>query len=100
MLKHIASMFGGYIKLVTVKATGQVFVQWVINDSQVIRDSILPLFAKFPPLTTRVHLQLDFVIKALAGMTIEEYFESRTMKYSTRAAITPLFSVVPPYFGT
>jgi hypothetical protein len=71
----------------------------VINDRYVIHNRILPLFYAFPPLTTRVHLQLAFVIKALMGMRMEEYFESRTLKYSTRIVITPLFTTVPVYFG-
>jgi len=72
----------------------------VINDSNVIRNNILPLFATFPPLTTRMHLQLSFLIKALAGITMDEYFSLRDSKYSMRSSITPLFKSIPVYFDS
>ena len=65
----------------------------------VIRNSILPLFAKFPPLTTRMTLQLAFLIKALSGMKVEEYMSTRADKYTDRSTISPLFTVLPSYFG-
>ena len=98
MLKHIASLYGGQVKIEMVKSTGYQTVKWVINDSKRIRNIIIPLFISFPPLTTRVQLQLAFVIKTLAGMTMEEYFNARELKYSTRSLLTPLY-IIPPYFG-
>lgn len=100
MLTHIASVYGGQVYIVTVLKTASQFVTWTINDKKVIQSSILPLFAAYPPLTTRVTLQIAFLIKALDGMTMEEYFEQRKSKYSTRSSITPLFETVPPYFSS
>lgn len=124
MLKHIASVYGGQVNIITVaagpgptkkkkpfsniplemqqkdKITGAQFVQWTINDRNKIRNNILPLFTSFPPLTTRVTLQLSFVFKALAGMTMDDYFAIRADKYITRPTITPLFNVIPPYFAS
>ena len=54
----------------------------------------------YPPLTTRMHLQLAFLVQAMAGMSITQYFNSRGLKYDTRAAISPLFTVIPPYFSS
>lgn len=98
MLKHIASVYGG--KVNTINTNSGQFVIWVINDSKVISKTILPLFAQFPPLTTRVTLQLNFLLKAKSGMTITEYFSLRKDKFDSRATITPLFSTLPSYFDS
>jgi len=101
MLDHIACVYGGQVNILTVASgtqAGYKFVQWTINDINIIRNSILPLFAQFPPLTTRVTLQLSFLIKALSGMSIDDYMLERAGKYSTRLTISPLFSTLPCYF--
>jgi LAGLIDADG endonuclease len=100
MLDHIAEVYGGRITVVSVAKTGYKFVQWTVNDANVIRNSILPLFVQFPPLTIRVTLQLAFLIKALNGMSVSEYMASRNEKYSSRDSISPLFTTLPSYFGS
>lgn len=99
MLDNIASVYGGQVNIIRDGVDRQA-VQWTIDHATIIRDTILPLFTAFPPLTTRVALQLRFVIKALAGMSIEKYMETRNNKYDLRTSITPLFSTIPPYFGS
>jgi LAGLIDADG endonuclease len=99
MLKHIASVYGGKVNVQTTKA-GYNNVLWVINDTNVIRNSILPLFTQFPPLTTRMSLQLAFLVKALSGMTITEYLATRNDKYMLRPTISPVFTTLPPYFNS
>jgi len=98
MLVNIASVYGGQVNIDETK-TGP-FVLWVINDRKIIQSQILPLFARFPPLTTRVTLQLAFMLKAMRGMSIVEYLSTRGEKYGTRAQILPLFTVIPPYFSS
>lgn len=44
-------------------------------------------------------LQVAFLVKALSGMTIEEYMLTRGGKYDSRSLITPLFVTLPDYFG-
>ena len=100
MLDHIASVYGGQVNIVTVIKTGSQFVQWTINNTNVITNKILPLFTLFPPLTTRMSLQLAFLIKALSGMTVDEYMLTRGNKYAERKLITPLFTSLPLYFGS
>jgi len=103
MLDHIASVYGGQVNIITVASGSQAgyqFVQWTINDINIIRNTILPLFAQFPPLTTRVTLQLSFLIKALSGLSIDDYLLERGGKYSTRFTVSPLFSTLPSYFGS
>lgn len=98
MLSLLAKAFGGTVRTDMKTLT----VAWVIDSSFVIRNTIVPLLTEFPPLTTRVRLQLAFVIKALNGMTMDEYFESRDSKYTDRPLISPLFTAdtVPSYFAT
>ena len=104
MFNQIASVYGGQVNIVTVRKSSSVaktesqFVQWTINDTNVITNKILPLFTLFPPLTTRMTLQLAFLIKALSGMTIDEYLLIRGNKYAARRLITPLFTTLPLYF--
>jgi hypothetical protein len=98
MLEHIASVYGGQIKIETVKSTGYQSIKWVINDSQRISNVIVPLLTSFPPLTTRMQLQLAFVEKALSGMTMADYFIARSLKYSTRPIINPVYPL-PIYFS-
>jgi hypothetical protein len=100
MLDHIGSVYGGQVNIITVGKTGYQYVQWTINDSGLICTSILPLFAQFPPLTTRMTLQVAFLIEALSGMSISDYMILRGQKYSARDQITPLFTTLPPYFGS
>lgn len=94
MLTIIASVYGGQVRL----GEKESLVQWVVNDSATIKNKILPLLAEYPPLTTRMHLQLAFMIQALNGMSIEEYLSSRNKKYLTRDIVTPLFISTPDYF--
>lgn len=102
MLSHIASVYGGTVRISTVKKTGVQFVVWAINDAFTIRTVIVPLLEQFPPLTSRVTLQLAYVIKAFRGMTMEEYFATVKSKYDTRPTLLPPFSplVLPHYFPT
>lgn len=97
MLKHIASVYGG---TVIVTSGPYQCVQWTVNNATTIRNSIIPLLTLFPPLTTRITLQFSFLIKAMSGMTVQEYMLLRSDKYSNRPLITPLFTTLPLYFGS
>lgn len=92
ILKLISSNYGGYVRLV---ANG-LFVEWVINDRQVIINKIVPLLTTYPPLTTRVRLQLNFMLKCLEGMDISTYFAERNSKYITQTEIARFCR--PSYF--
>ena len=99
MFDHITSIYGGKVNIVTVKKTEAQFVQWTINDVNTIRNTILPLFNFYPPLTTRIHLQLAFLIKTLSGLSMKEYMVERSEKYTNRNQILPLFTKFPSYFS-
>lgn len=105
MLQKIAKVYGGNVRVTTEKRSGKKTVLWVIDDSNIIRNVIVPLLKKYTPLTTRVQLQLAFVIKALNGMSLEEFFTSRKSKYSTRGYSTEVLPQVshtrmPSYFAS
>ena len=100
MLTQLSKAFGGSVRLLVSKQ-GYKSVAWVIDSSYVIQHSIVPLLIEYPPLTTRMRLQLAFVVKALNGMTMAEYFDTINSKYEVRSSISPLFTSdsLPSYFA-
>lgn len=96
ILTIIANRYGGYVRIVRNRS----FVQWVVNDQKIFHEKIMPLMRKYPPLTTRMHLQLAFFRRCLSGISISEYMETRGQKYDIRRSITPLFTVCPRYFSS
>lgn len=93
MLCQLASVYGGHARCVTGK-----HVIWTINDKITFRRTILPLFIKYPPLTSRIHLQLRFFLECIENFDVNEYLLLRSKKYDTRKAILPLFNKTPFYF--
>ena len=100
MLSRIAAVYGGKVRVVLNKRTGVETVQWTIDDSYIIKTVIVPLLTQYPPLTSRVALQLAFVIKALNGMTMDEYFSSIKGKYDDRLISPVSANNYPSYFGS
>jgi hypothetical protein len=104
MLSNISKFYGGKTKKVLDKKTDKSYVLWVVNDKKVFKNTIIPFLLKYPPLTTRIKLQFNFLLKCFNShdLTMEEYFQSRTMKYQNRAAITPneeeFVASLPCYF--
>ena len=56
MLSLLASIYGGTVRRFKVQQKS--FVEWVINDQKTLLRTIVPLFKEYPPLTTRMRLQL------------------------------------------
>ena len=102
MLTHIASVYGGTRSIILDKMSGKSYVIWAVNDKAVILGSIIPLLMRFPPLTTRVTLQLSFMLRALAGMTIADSFATRACLYDSRQSLCPLMDLqcLPAYFSS
>ncbi len=81
MLKLIQSKIGGTVK---ENRTGKHEVVWVANDSKHIAE----IFKKYPPLTTRIFCQLEFLNTCLQhGLSIEEYFIKRELKFVPRTEL-------------
>ena len=97
MLSLLASIYGGTVRRFKVQQKS--FVEWVINDQKTLLRTIVPLFKEYPPLTTRMRLQLEFFNKFITTKNIDLYFQDRGLKYNNRDAITPLFLELPSYFA-
>lgn len=86
MLCAIASTYGGNVRRV-VKGG---YVIWTVNDKKTFTRTVLPLFDKCPPLTSRMHLQLQFFLLFFKDPNIDLYFKLRNSKYIDRDKISPL----------
>lgn len=96
MLRLIASHIGGGVRVVL--ADGDVL--WTANDRKVVEE-IIKIYDEYPPLTTRVELQLKFMKRCLEGMTMEEYFRERDSKFIDQEALIAEKTqkwVYPSYF--
>lgn len=93
MLYQISLKFGGYIR--RIKEKDNDFVQWVINDKTILINSIIPLFEKYNPLTSRMRLQFLFFKKYILEPNVNTYFVERNLKYNNREIILPLFTAAP-----
>jgi hypothetical protein len=101
MLNFIVSQFSGRVRIINGNNPHKKQeVLWVVDSKAIIVSVLLPIFDLYPPLTTRITLQLRFLRLALAGLSMEEYFQLRSSKYDLRSTITPLIipNSLPVYF--
>lgn len=96
MLCIIASIYGGNVRRVQ-KEGG--YVIWTVNDKKTFTRTILPLFSKCAPLTSRMHLQLQFFLVFFNDPNVDLYFKLRDSKYIDREKVSPLFNKAPSYFS-
>ena len=87
MLCAISSIYGGNVRRVLKGG----YVIWTVNDKKTFTRTILPLFKKYPPLTSRMHLQLHFFLLFFNDPNLDLYFKHRNWKYIDREKISPLF---------
>jgi len=79
MLKHIKMNLGGMVK---EKITDKPEVIWVVNNTEEII-TLAKIFNKYPPLTTRIFCQLEFLNTCLQYKpSIEEYLIKRKLKFA------------------
>lgn len=97
MLCAISSIYGGNVRRVLKGG----YVIWTVNDKKTFTRTILPLFKKYPPLTSRMHLQLHFFLLFFNDPNLDLYFKHRNWKYIDRDKISPLFKKgsAPSYFS-
>ena len=96
MLNLISKTYGGYIKKGVEK--NREYIEWIVNDQKLFKNTIIPLFENYPPLTSRMKLQLSFFKKYLFNPDMNTYFKERENKYLQREIIVPLFTNTPNYF--
>lgn len=87
LLKKIEQSIGGSVR----QEKGGAFLVWTENHRQRI-EKMCTIFERFPPLTTRLTCQLEFLLKCIHASQDSEkradcvvwYLESRDQKYSSR----------------
>lgn len=97
MLRMVAAAYGGTVRFEAIGAK----VIWVVDSKATIESSIMPLLTLYPPLTSRVGLQLQFMRQALQGMSMDEYFAAREHVLDDQVSYVPLFALplLPTYFS-
>jgi Cytochrome C and Quinol oxidase polypeptide I/LAGLIDADG endonuclease len=75
MLTLIKSYLGGNIIIVNDN-----FIIWVVDSQKTILN-IITIFNKYPPLTSRMILQLEFLKKCLSNKDVNWYLNNRNNKY-------------------
>ena len=78
MLNIISTNIGGKVKI--TKHNKNKFVIWVVDDKKKIFE-IIKIFILYPPLTSRLKAQLNFLQKCYKNNDIEWYLKNRNNKY-------------------
>ncbi len=96
MLLIIAKTIGGIVRIVNNKKE----VIWVVDKKETIAN-IIDIFAIYPPLTSRLTCQLEFLKVCLKNTSVKDYLDNRKLKYFNQLNIIKLFSinnVMPSYY--
>lgn len=96
MLVRIAKVIGGNVRVVNDKKD----VIWLIDKKEII-NNILNIFFKYPPLTSRLNCQLQFLKVCLEDKSVNNYFKERNSKYDLQSYIIKQLNnnfIIPPYF--
>ncbi len=100
MLIKIAKVIGGTVRIVNNKKQ----VIWVADKKETILD-IIDVFANYPPLTSRLTCQLEFLKVCLKYNSVNLYLNNRNLKYSNQLHIIKSFQAkqeanlfIPHYF--
>ena len=95
MLLTIAKVIGGSVKFVNDKKE----VIWVVDKKETIL-SIVNIFSVYPPLTSRIICQINFLKLCLKDNSVDKYLSNRNLKYNNKLKIIKEFSnyKIPSYF--
>ena len=95
MLLTIAKVIGGSVKFVNDKKE----VIWVVDKKETIL-SIVNIFSVYPPLTSRIICQINFLKLCLKDNSVDKYLNNRNLKYNNKLKIIKEFSnyKIPSYF--
>ena len=100
MLKQLTPSVGGYVKQEKNKEGKPEFVKWVMDDKKAIQE-LIKIFERYPPLTTRLCLQLKFMLECFEHKSVEKYLATRGSKYDEMPKIIEGRQEpkpTPPYF--
>lgn len=96
MLLKIAKAIGGTVRIVNNNKE----VIWVVDKKETII-KIINLFSVYPPLTSRLTCQLEFLQVCLNNDSVIDYLINRKLKYNNQLNIIKQFSlnnVIPSYY--
>ena len=101
MLITIAKVIGGTVKIVNNKKD----IIWLVDREKDIINIINNVFSKYPPLTSRLICQLEFLKICLNNNSVDLYLKNRDYKYTNKLNIIKYFdleernnSFIPSYF--
>jgi len=98
MLITIAKVIGGTVRIVNNKTE----VIWVVDDKNTIIE-IIKIFSIYPPLTSRLICQLEFMKFCLKDNNVSNYLNDRNNKYIKRSNIIKHYNnkyITPSYFSS
>jgi hypothetical protein len=99
MLVMIGEVIGGNVRIVNNKKE----VIWVVDNKETII-SVIGVFVKYPPLTSRLICQLEFLKVCLNNNSVNLYLKSRNLKYNNKSYVIKSFEKnnlkVAHYFPT
>ena len=98
MLMKIAKVIGGTVKEVNHKKE----VVWVVDKKETIIN-IIYIFNDYPPLTSRLICQLEFLKICLKNSSVESYLKNRNHKYASQLNIVKQLNekfIIPDYFSS
>ena len=96
MLINIAKTIGGSVKVVNSDKE----VIWLMDKKEAVIN-IMEIFVKYPPLTSRLNCQLQFLKVCLEDSSISNYLNNRNLKYSLQSTIIKKLNdnfAIPYYF--
>jgi Cytochrome C and Quinol oxidase polypeptide I/LAGLIDADG endonuclease len=100
MLIKLAKVIGGTVRIIT---NSKKEVIWVIDQKETII-KVIRIFDTYPPLTSRLQCQLEFLKNCLIENSIDWYLSNRELKYINQLAITKSYGYednpffIPLYF--
>jgi cytochrome c oxidase subunit 1 len=96
MLILIAKNIGGIVRIVNNKKE----VIWVVDKKETILN-IINIFNSYPPLTSKLICQLEFLKVCLENISVKDYLNNRKFKYHNKLKVIEAFTnnnVIPSYF--
>lgn len=87
MLIEIAKVVGGTVKIVNKNLN----IIWVINEKKHIIN-ILKIYDTYPPLTSRIICQINFLKICLKDISIKNYLSMRNHKYNDQLTIIDYYN--------
>jgi hypothetical protein len=98
MLLNIAKTIGGVVIIVNKKNK----ILWLVDNKDIIM-KIINILSIYPPLTSRLICQLEFIKVSLKTSSVEEYFYNRKNKYKNQTILVEKLSknkIIPFYFSS